>query len=100
VFRGEAYTIKLMVARTGGAAACSVTWTSAHVTTNDTDFLDGTGTLEWAAGDTAAKFIEIDILDTAVAATDQTFTVTLTSPVGATLAAGADVATVTLEDLS
>lgn len=100
-FLGSALTVRLAVERTGGlAGAASVTWTSAHVTTNDTDFLDGTGTLAWEAGDADPKFIEIDILATAVAATDQTFTVTLTLPVGATLKTGADVTTVTLEDLS
>jgi len=101
VFEGEAYTLTLAVNRTGDiTGAASVTWTSAHVTTDDTDFLDTTDTLEWAAGDTAPKFIEIDILATAVAATDQTFTVTLTAPVGATLKAGANITTVTLKDLS
>jgi hypothetical protein len=101
VFEGEAYTLRLAVNRTGSTGnAASVTWTSAHVTTDDTDFLDGTGTLEWEAGDNDPKFIEIDILATAVAATDQTFTVTLTAPVGATLATGANVTTVTLVDNS
>lgn len=101
VFEGEAYTIRLAVNRSGATAnAASVTWTSAHVTTNDTDFLDTVGTLEWEAGDNDPKFIEIDILATAVAATDQTFTVTLTAPVGATLGTGADVTTVTLVDNS
>lgn len=100
-FLGEAYTLRLAVHRTGGSAgAASVTWTSAHVTTDDTDFLDGTGTLEWEAGDNEPKYVEIDILATAVAATDQTFTVTLTAPVGATLATGGNVTTVTLTDLS
>lgn len=100
-FLGEAYTLRLAVHRTGGTSgAASVTWTSAHVTTDDTDFLDGTGTLAWAAGDNEPKYVEINILATAVAATDQTFTVTLTSPVGATLATGGNVTTVTLTDLS
>ncbi len=95
------YTLKLAVERTGEfAGAASVTWTSAHVTTDDTDFLDSTGTLEWEAGDAAPKFVEIDILTTAVAATDQTFTVTLTAPSGATLKTGANVTTVTLTDLT
>lgn len=97
----DGYTLRLAVQRTGGrAGAASVTWTSAHVTTNDTDFLDSTGTLEWEAGDSEPKYIEIDILSTAVAASDQTFTVTLTSPVGATLKTGASVTTVTLTDLT
>jgi hypothetical protein len=100
-FLGEAYTLRIAVNRIDGfAGACSVTWTTAHVTTNDSDFLDGSGTLEWEAGDVDPKYIEIDILDTAAAATPQTFRVTLTSPVGATLKAGASVTTVTLTDLS
>lgn len=101
VFEGDAYTLRIAVNRTGGnAGAASVTWTTAHVTTADGDFLDGTGTLAWDAGDNDPKFIEIDILATAVAATDQTFTVTLTAPVGATLGTGANVTTVTLVDNS
>lgn len=95
------YTLRLAVERTGEfAGAASVNWTSAHVTTNDTDFLDGIGTLVWEAGDAAPKYVEIAILPTAVAAVDQTFTVTLSAPVGGTLRTGATVTTVTLTDLT
>lgn len=94
-----AYTLRLAVVRTGGTSgACSVTWTSAHVGTDDNDFLDTTGTLAWEAGDNAPKFIEIPILAGADS-DDGTFTVTLTSPVGATLATGGNVTTVTLSIL-
>lgn len=102
-FLGDAFTIKLRVTRTGDTTdAASVTWTSAHVTTNDTDFLDGTGTLEWAAGDADAKEISINILATAVEAvpgTPDTFTVTISAPVGDTLGT-CTVATVSLTDLT
>lgn len=99
-FLGDPYTLRLAVQRSGGSGAASVTWTSAHGTTDDTDFLDGTGTLVWAAGDLAPKYVEIAILATAVAASPQTFTVTLTAPVGATIGTGANLTTVTLTDLS
>lgn len=103
VFLGDAFNIVLRVTRTGDtSAAASVTWTSAHVTTNDSDFLDTSGVLEWAAGDDAPKEITIPILSTfseAVSGTADTFTVTISSPVGDTLGT-CQVATVSISDLS
>lgn len=100
VSNGENYTVKLMVTRTGSAAiAASVDYDTADGTaTAGSDYTTASGTLEWAAGDTSAKFIEVAVL---AAATDgQTFTVTLSSPVGATIGTGADVATLTIDVLA
>ena len=76
-----------------GTGACSVVWTAAEV--SGTGALSGTvtGTLEWAAGDMAAKAINVTVDNTAVA--DYVFTVTLTAAVGATVDADKDQATVT-----
>lgn len=103
VFLGEALDVVLEVRRTGDpSSAASVTWTSAHVTTNDTDFLDGTGTLNWEAGDNSPKYITIPILATmveAVGGTPDVFTVTLSAAVGDALGTGT-VATISIEDAS
>lgn len=96
VSRGANYDLKLLVSRTGGAAACSVDYTTADGTASaGADYTLTAGTLEWEAGDTAPKEITIPVL---AAATDtQTFTLTISNPVGATLLTGANVTTVTIE---
>lgn len=99
VFKGNAFTAKIQVVRTGVASqACSVAYATADVSGSGDAITATSGTLEWAAGDLAPKFIEIPVL--ATADDDDSFTLTLSSPVGATLATGADVATVTIEDIS
>lgn len=99
VSRGEDYSVKLAVTRTGGSAPVSVNYATANGTaTAGSDYTATSGTLEWAAGDTDTKYIEILVL---AAATDgQTFTLTLSNAVGATILTGANVATLTIEDLS
>lgn len=103
IFLGDAFDIVLRVTRTGDvSSAASVTWTSAHVTTTDADFVDTTGVLEWEAGDESPKEITIGILagfTEAVADTPDVFTVTISAPVGDTLGT-CTVATVSVSDLS
>ena len=97
---GADYTIKLQVDRDGtSAGAASVDYTTANGTaTAGADYTLTAGTLEWAAGNNDPQFIEIPVL---AAATDaQTFTMTISSPVGATIATGANLATITIDDLS
>ena len=96
VSHGADYTVKLLVTRTGGAAACSVDYATANGTaTAGSDYTAASGTLEWEAGDTAPKEIEVEVL---AAATDtQTFTVTLSGAVGATLLLGAEDVTLTID---
>lgn len=91
--------LKVLVERTGGSAgAVSVAYATADGTaTAGSDYTAASGTLEWAAGDNDPKEITVPIL--AAATEDQTFTITLTSPVGATLKTGANVTTVTVKDL-
>jgi hypothetical protein len=96
VSRSANYDLKLLVSRTGGAAACSVDYTTADGTASaGADYTLTAGTLEWEAGDTAPKEVTIPVL---AAATDaQTFTLTISNPVGATLLTGANVTTVTID---
>lgn len=91
--------LKVLVERTGGSAgAASVAYATADGSaTAGSDYTATSGTLEWAAGDNNPKEITVPIL--AAATEDQTFTITLTSPVGATLKTGANVTTVTVKDL-
>lgn len=99
-FYGEDTTLRLEVHRAGGAAGeVTVAYTTADGTaTAGADYTLTAGTLTWEAGDTDPKYIDVPVL---AAATDaQTFTVTISSPVGATIAAGANTATFTVDDLS
>lgn len=103
-FFGDAYDIVLRVHRTGDPSSyASVLWASAHVTTDDSDFLDTSGNLlEWQPGDTDPKEIVIPILATfteAVADTADQFTVTISGAVGDALGT-CTVATINISDLS
>ena len=91
--------LKVRVQRTGGTAgAVSVAYATADGSANaGSDYTAASGTLTWAAGDNADKEITVAIL--AAATEDQTFTITLTTPVGASLLAGANVTTVTVKNL-
>lgn len=90
-------SLRLAVVRTGGlGGAASVAYTTANGTgTAGDDYTTSAGTLEWAAGETDPKFIDVTILAGADDATN--FTVTISSPVGATIAASQNQATVTLD---
>lgn len=80
-------TVTLSVTRTGGGTgAASVQYATSNGTaTAGSDYTAKTGTLSWAAGDVAAKTIAIPIANDTIAEANETFTVTLTNPVGATL---------------
>jgi hypothetical protein len=102
-----AASVSLSVTRTGGAASpASVAWTAVNGSaTAGADFgIDGNGTapggtLNWAAGDSAAKTISIPILQDGAIEGSETFTVALSSPSGAGTALGATAtATVTITD--
>ena len=51
------------------------------------DYASATGTLSWAAGDITERTITIPIVADGLAEPDETFSVTLSVPVGATLGA-------------
>lgn len=90
----------LAVSRTGSSTGpVSVAYyTLSYSAVHGSDYTYAGGTLNWADGDTADKFITIPLLDDAVAEPAEYFKVTLQSPGnGATL--GADIeATVNLAD--
>ena len=92
---GVATPVTLEVLRTGGAGFVTVAFATADGTANaGSDYTATSGTLTWEAGDYASKYIVIPFL---AAATDtQTMTVTLSAPVGATIATGAATATLTI----
>jgi hypothetical protein len=95
-FRGTAFTLKVAVERsTSFEGAVSVDYATAS---SDDEITATSGTLEWTAGDADVKFIEIPVLATADDA--DSFTITLSNAVGATIKTGASVSTVTIEDLS
>jgi hypothetical protein len=104
VFLGDAYNIVLRVTRTGDtSAAASVAYATANGTaTAGADYTATSGTLTWEAGDDAPKDITVPILagfTEAVSGTADTFTVTISAPVGDTLGT-CQVATVSVSDLS
>jgi hypothetical protein len=91
--------LTVMVERTGGSAGeASVTYATADGSAAaGSDYTATSGTLTWAAGDNDAKAVVIPIL--AAATEDQTFTLTISAPVGATLLANANVTTVIVKNL-
>ena len=62
------------------------------------DYYATSGTVNWAAGDSANKTIAISIRPDALAEGSETFTVTLSNPTGASLDTLANTATVTILD--
>jgi len=99
-FLGANQTLRIAVERTISAEGIvTVDYTTANGTaTAGSDYTATAGTLTWAANDMTPQYIEIPIL---AAATDtQTFTLTISNPTNAALLTGANVTTVTINDLS
>ena len=81
------------------AAACSVNYaTSPGTATAGTDYLAVSGTVRWAAGETADKSILVPIRPDGIAEGTETFSLTLSSPVGAVLVSGGTTATIQIRD--
>ncbi len=96
---GEGTTAQIAVKRTSGSdGAVAVS----YQTNNGTaiapgDYTTTSGTLNWAAGDAAAKTISVPIISDGMADAGETFTVTLSAPTnGATL--GTSTHTITILD--
>jgi hypothetical protein len=83
----SAGTLRLAVQRVGGGdGPASVRWAANGGTaTKGADYLQGTGLLVWAAGDTAAKNIEVMVTDDKEAEGQETLRIVLDSATGATL---------------
>ena len=93
-------TFDFTVSRTGlTTGATSVNFATANGTaTAGTDFVARTGTISWAANDTADKTISVTVnVDTAVEA-DENFFVNLSSPTGAILVKSQGVGTIQNDD--
>lgn len=98
-FLGEAFTLKIGVERGGDTSdACSVAYATADVSGSSDAITATSGTLEWAANDNSTKYIEIPVL--ATADDNDSFSLTLSGAVGATIVTGASVTTVTINDLN
>lgn len=96
---GANYNLRLAVQRTGGlGSVVTVAYATANGTASSgSDYTATSGTLTWDVNDVTPKFITVPIL---AAATDgQTFTVTISAPTNATIAASQNVTTVTFDIL-
>jgi photosystem II stability/assembly factor-like uncharacterized protein len=104
-FQQSSYTINegagtanITVQRQGnitGAVSVSYTTTAGSATAG-ADYTTTSGTLSWPAGDGSTKVIAVPIIDDTIAEGAETFTVTLSNPVGTAL--GTSTATVTIID--
>ena len=91
----SAITFTVTLSRTPTAPA-SVNFATADGTATGADYVNTAGTLTWAAGDAPAKTIQVKINPDREAEPDETFSVRLYGPSGATLASGGDVGTGTI----
>ncbi len=97
----EGANLQIAVHRFGGSSgAVSVTYgTGGGTATAGNDYTAASGTLNWAAGEMAPKFITIPLLQDLVNEGNETFTLTLSGPTGgATIQAGSGTATITILD--
>ena len=99
VFEGIGSAV-VNVSRSGGSTgAVAVTYaTSSGTATTGADFTGQAGTLNWADGDAANKSINIPISDDALVEGNEIFTVTLSSPIGATLGTPTSIAVTILDN--
>lgn len=95
----NAGSVRVYVSRAvGSAGLVSVSYATANASaTSGSDYTTKSGTLSWPDGDTADKFIDVTILDNTVVESSETFTVTLSSPIGAYLGSPGT-ATITIID--
>lgn len=96
------HTVTFTVQRVGGSnRAASVNYTindgSATIADNDYSVSSPTGTLQWPNGDATDRTITITVNGDTKYEGDETVTIVLSSPVGATIA-GPDTATLTITD--
>ncbi|WP_051362125.1 Calx-beta domain-containing protein [Solimonas soli] len=93
----SAGSVSLSVNRSGGSGAVSVSYATAGGTAvSGTDFTPKSGTLNWAAGDTAAKTISIPVSNATPFSGSKTFTVSLSGASSGASLATPNVASVTI----
>jgi uncharacterized delta-60 repeat protein len=92
--------VSYVVRRTGGTSgAATVDYaTTAGTAAAGSDFTGTTGVLSWADGDAAVQTIDVPIIDDSEAESNQDFTLRLSNPTGAVLAAGEATTTISSED--
>ncbi|MCZ6690545.1 MAG: hypothetical protein O7H41_13185, partial [Planctomycetota bacterium] len=93
-------TATITVTRAGGVGdAVSVMYATANGTAVEPgDYTATSGTLNWTAGDGAAKTFTIDIVDDAVVEPDETLDITLMNPTGGAALGAPSAATLTIVD--
>lgn len=93
----SAGSVNLSVNRSGGTGAVSVSYATAGGTAvSGTDFTAKSGTLSWAAGDTAAKTISVPISNATPFTGSKTFTISLSSVSSGASLATPNIAAVTI----
>jgi hypothetical protein len=93
----EGGSAALSVTRVGSTTSpVSVGYTTAPGSAGENDYTPATGTLSWAAGDSAPKTISIPITDDTGAEPAETFGVNLLSPAGGATVGAPATATVTI----
>ncbi|WP_051101800.1 Calx-beta domain-containing protein [Solimonas variicoloris] len=93
----SAGSVSLSVNRSGGTGAVSVSYaTAGGSAVSGTDFTAKSGTLSWAAGDTAAKTITIPVSNATPFSGSKTFTVSLSGASSGAALATPNIATVTI----
>ncbi|MEW6419423.1 MAG: Calx-beta domain-containing protein, partial [Nitrospirota bacterium] len=90
----------ITVTRTGGSnGAVSVNYATANGTAiAGSDYTSASNTLSWANGDTSNKTFTVSIMNDSIDETNETFTVTLSSPTGGATLGSPSTATVTILD--
>ena len=96
----SAGSVTLQVRRLGPAGApASVRYTTGNIkAAAGRDYVASSGTISWAAGDTAAKAIVVTVLPDTLREGNETFKVTLTTPVDGARLGTARTVTVTIVD--
>ena len=92
-------TVTLNLKRSGGTVgAVSARWATAAGSAGSSDFVAASGTVSWADGDGADKTIRLTLLDDAELEGNESFRVTLSEALGATLGSPAEATVEILDD--
>jgi parallel beta-helix repeat protein len=93
-------SVSLSISRTGGSSgAISVSYAASNGTAlAGSDFTAQSGTLSWAAGDTANKTISIPVINDTVVENAETFRVAISNPLGGSTLGTATSVTITIQD--
>ncbi|HUP92189.1 MAG TPA: PQQ-dependent sugar dehydrogenase [Solimonas sp.] len=92
--------VAVTVMRSGGSdGAVGVTWSSSDGSARaGSDYRAGSGTLNWASGDSGPQSFNLELLDDAVRESAETVILTLTAPTGGAVLGPASSATLSIAD--